>query len=79
MLVRAGEMVPMTAAELCAGKNSSDPLRGDWLEHWMNRTRRALSGMAHARNERVDQRRTELEHILSGLEDMKKEWKQWQR
>ena len=78
MLVRAGEMPSMTSAEICAGRNSSDPLRGDWLEYWMNRTRRALNGMAHARSESVELRRTELEQVLSGLEEMKKEWEQWQ-
>ena len=79
MLVLAGEMPSMTAAEICAGKNCEDVLRGDWLEYWMNRTRRALNGMAHARSESVEQRRTELEQVLSGLEAMKKEWELWQR
>lgn len=78
MLVRAGEMPPMTAAELCAGKNTNDPLRGDWLAHWINRTHRALSGMAQAKQGNVQQRRAELEQILFGLEAMKKEWEQWQ-
>ena len=78
MLVGAGEMPCMTAAELCAGRNSSDPLRGDWLEYWLLRTRRALSGMAQAKSENVAQRRAELEQVLSGLEEMKKEWEAWQ-
>jgi len=78
MMVRAGKMPAMTAAELCAGKNVHDPLRGAWLEHWLNRTRRALQGMAQARHESVEQRRAELEQVLSGLEEMKKEWEGWQ-
>ena len=78
MLVRAGETEPMTAAEICAGKNTPDPLRGNWLEYWMNRTRRALNGMARARSENVEHRRRELEQVLSGLEEMKKEWDAWQ-
>ena len=76
--VRAGEMLAMTAAEYCAGKNTADPLRGDWLEHWINRTSRALSGMAQARSEQVAQRKAELEKVLSGLQEMKKEWDAWQ-
>lgn len=78
MLVHAGEMPPMTAAERCAGKNTSDPLRGAWLEHWLNRTQRALNGMAQAKQGSVEQRRSELEQVLSGLQNMKKEWEQWQ-
>ena len=76
--VRAGEMPSMTAAEYCAGKNTADPLRGDWLEHWINRTVRALNGMAQARSEQVAQRKAELENVLSGLQEMKKEWEAWQ-
>ena len=68
----------MTAAEVCAGKNTSDPLRGIWLDHWIGRTARALKGMAQARQESVEQRRAELEQVLSGLEEMKKEWEAWQ-
>lgn len=78
MLAEAGEMAPMTAAEACAGKNSNDPLRGIWLEHWLGRTRRALTGMAHAKQRSVEQRRAELEQVLAGLEEMKEEWEQWQ-
>ena len=68
----------MTAAEACAGKNTNDPLRGAWLEHWISRTQRALKGMANARQGSVEQRRAELEQVLAGLENMKKEWEAWQ-
>lgn len=78
MLVGAGTMPAMTAAQLCAGANSRDALRGEWLEYWINRTRRALSGMAQAKSEHVSRRREELEQVLSGLEEMKKEWEAWQ-
>ena len=78
LLVGAGEMPGLTAAELCAGKNTDDPLRGEWLDHWLSRTRRALSGMAQAKSESVAARRAELEQVLSGLEEMKKEWDAWQ-
>lgn len=79
MRVQAGEMAPMSAAEYCAGKNTKDPLRGAWLEHWINRTSRAVSGMAQARHDNVARRRAELEEILSGLLEMKKEWDAWQQ
>lgn len=78
LLVWAGKMEHLTAAELCAGKNSADALRGPWLDHWTGRTRRALEGMAQAKSEAVVQRRTELEQVLAGLQEMKKEWETWQ-
>jgi len=77
--VRAGEMDPMSPAELWAGKNTDDPLRGAWLDRWSARTRRALDGLARARGEGALPRRRELEAVLEGLIDMKKEWEQWQQ
>ncbi len=77
--VRAGEMGPMTPAELWAGRNPNTPLRGEWLDHWLARTRRALEGMALARGEGAPARRRELEEVYDGLLAMKKEWEQWQR
>lgn len=78
LLVRAGEMGSLTPAELWAGKNSRDPLRGEWLDRWIARTGRALEGMSRARGEGVSARRRELEEVRTGLMEMKKEWEQWQ-
>ena len=75
--VRAGEMPPATPAELWVGKNNGSPLRGAWLDQWLARTRRALDGMAQAREEDVSRCR-ELEEVFRGLMEMKKEWEQWQ-
>ena len=77
--VRAGTMGPMTPAELWAGKNVNDPLRGDWLERWIARTRRAVDGLVQAQGEQALPRRRALEEVLDGLIQMKKEWEQWQR
>lgn len=79
LLVRAGEMGPLTPAELWAGKNSGEALRGAWLDRWLVRTGRALDGMAQARGEDVSARRRVLEEVRGGLLAMKKEWEQWQR
>lgn len=76
--VRAGEMDPMTPAELWAGRNQNAPLRGEWLDRWLSRTRRALDGMALARGDGPPTRRRELEEVYDGLLAMKKEWEQWQ-
>lgn len=77
LLVRAGEMEPLSPAELWAGKNVNTPLRGAWLDRWLARTRRALEGMAQGQN--VSRRRQELEEVCQGLAEMKKEWEQWQQ
>lgn len=79
LLVRAGEMPPMTPAELWAGRNTAGPLRGDWLDRWQARVRRALEGMSRARGEEAPARKRELEEVAAGLTDMKKEWEQWQK
>ena len=79
LLVRAGEMGPLSPAELWAGKNNHDPLRGGWLDMWAARVRRALEGMAQARGEGVSVRKHELEEVLNGLIDMKEEWELWQQ
>ena len=78
-LVRAGEMPPLTPAELWSGRNSRDPLRGAWLDQWIAKTGLALEGIARARREDVTARRQELEEVHGGLIDMKKEWETWQR
>ena len=77
--VRAGEMEPQTPAQLWAGKNSAHPLRGAWLDHWLAKTGRALEGLAKAKQEGLEERRTELEQVHNGLLEMKEEWEAWQR
>lgn len=78
-LVRAGEMAPLSPAELWAGKNNRAPLRGAWLDLWIARMGRALEGMAQARGEGTPPRKRELEEVREGLVNMKKEWEQWQK
>ena len=78
LLVREGEMGPMTPAQLAAGANSPHPLRGAWLERWMEKTKRALEGLGRARQEGAAARREELEQVYAGLTEMKKEWDTWQ-
>lgn len=77
--VRAGEMDKLTPAELCAGKNSPAPLRGAWLDRWLQKTERALAGLVQSRQGGAAQRREELEQVRAGLLEMKKEWEAWQR
>jgi len=79
LLVRAGEMEPLSPAECWVGKNTNDPLRGAWLDHWLSKTTRALEGLSKARQEGLEERRARMEQVHTGLLDMKKEWDAWQR
>ena len=77
LLVRAGEMPTLSPGGMRAGRNTAEPLRGDWLNMWIARTSRALEGMAKAQEGEIIPRKRELEEVLNGLMDMKKEWEQW--
>ena len=72
-----GEMT-LTPGECWAGRQSRDPLRGEYLARQLSRLDRALAGMALARGEQVEQRRRELEEIRRQVADMKEEWQKWQ-
>ena len=78
LLVKAGTMEKLTPAELLAGRQSSEALRGEYLDHMISKVRRALEG------QRAAARRDEAAigqsvQILDGLTAMKKEWDVWQR
>lgn len=77
MSVREGEMPPLTPAELHVGQNRPDPLRGGWLDQWLSKTERALTGLAQSKQENAAARREELEQVRRGLLEMKKEWEAW--
>lgn len=78
LLVRAGEMPPLSPAELWAGKNRPDPLRGAWLDQWLAKTQRALEGVRRSSQESAAARCAQLEQVRDGLLEMKKEWETWQ-
>jgi len=79
LYAQEGEMPPMTPAELWAGKNSNDPLRGKWLENWLFKAEHALNGLRRSRQESAAVRIGELEQVRDGLLEMKKEWEGWQQ
>lgn len=78
MLVKAGVMEKLTPAELLAGRQSSDSLRGEYLDHMIAKVGRALEGQRSAarRDEAAIGRSVQ---ILDGLTAMKKEWDAWQQ
>lgn len=73
--VKGGWMAPLSPAELWAGRNSRDPLRLDYLAIIEAKAEKALRGHQSART--PDQTvAAELEEVLSGLREMKKELSQ---
>ena len=78
MTAQTGMMVPFTPAELWAGRQNQDPLRGLYLEGLLRKLDRALCGLAQAKESRGQARKQELEQVRFGLLEMKKEWDQWQ-
>ncbi len=78
MKVRPGRDRPMTAAELWAGRQSRDPLRGRWLEQCLAKAEKALEGQRRAKcpNEDTVAR---LKELTAELTQMKKEWDTWQQ
>lgn len=79
MLVRAGEMPPMTPGQLEAGRLDRDLLRGALLDKLMAKAQRAVEGTERAKQESAAARRGELLALLAELNEMKKEWETWQR
>ena len=79
LAVRAGSMERISPAQRWAGENRPDPLRGLWLDYWLNRTRRALDGLSQARTGSAEGRWMEMQQVYRGLQEMKKEWEVWQR
>lgn len=70
--VRGGEMPAFTTAELWAGKQSDDPLRGEYLQHILTKVGRALEG--HRAAQRPDEAAiARLEEAAAGLKAMREE------
>lgn len=70
--VRGGEMPALTPAELWAGRQSTDPLRGAYLEMMLGKVSRALEG--HRAAQKVDVAAIAgLEEVVTGLRTMKEE------
>lgn len=78
MEVRGGQSQPYTEGELWAGKQSHAPLRGAYLQHQLNRLKRAVLGLGQSQQPEAQERKRKLEGLISELSDMKKEWEQWQ-
>ena len=78
-VVMRAEAAPMTPAQLWAGRQSRDPLRGDYLRGLLEKLDRALDGLSRARDGRAEDRRRELAALRRELLEMREEWDAWQR
>lgn len=74
--VTGGEMPPLSPGELWAGKQSNDPLRGEYLDYIAAKVSRALTG--HIAAAQPDGAAImELQEVLTDLLRMKGEWLSW--
>lgn len=72
LCAQGGEMPPLTPAELWAGRQQDDPLRGAYLEFLQEKIERVLRGLRQAsRQDEAELRR--LEGVAAGLAEMRKE------
>ena len=71
-------MKPLTPVQCWAGRQSQDPLRGEYLGRLLEHTGRALEGLSRSVQPGALTRRQELETVRAGLEQQLEEWKQWQ-
>lgn len=78
LLVKAGEMFHMSPAELLAGRQKNDSLRGEYLTHLIEKVTRALQGQRSASNINESAIK-QLTDVLDGLTEMKGEWDAWQQ
>lgn len=75
LTVRGGTMSPATAADAWGGfLLQKDPLWGLYLEDRLLRLRRAVSGLAKARDSTAEKKRQELSCVIAALEDKRREW-----
>lgn len=78
LLVKAGVMDDMTPAELLAGCQNNDPLRGEYLAHLITKVNRALQGQ-HSATHKDEAAIKQLADVLDGLIEMKREWDSWRQ
>lgn len=81
-LVKAGHMEPLTPAETWAGRQRQGmdaPLREAYLEKLLFRAERALSGVRSSTKQADAARAAELELVTAGLDQMRREWIEWQQ
>ncbi len=77
-VAKAGVMPNLSPAEVYAGRQSKDSMRGEYLDHLITKVTRALEGQRSA-TQKDESSIAELTRILAGMKAMREEWSTWQR
>lgn len=81
LLAAPGHDTPYTPAELWAGRQrpgESGPLRTQYLERLLTRTKRIIKGLERSSAAKDALRRTHYEALVQELQEMQREWLAWQ-
>lgn len=81
MAVEAGESAPYSEGEKWAGRQwraMDSPLRGAYLEDMLRRAERALAGVEKSLRPEDAPWRETLGTVVAQVEELKKEWQEWQ-
>lgn len=79
LLVSYGDAVPLSVGEEWAGCQApgmEQELRGDYLQHLLDKTARAMDGISRGKDHT---RLEELRQLHQALQTMKEEWDTWHR
>ncbi len=82
LLAKPGEMKPLTEGEIWVGrqtKNMNNPLRGRYLDQELQKLRRAVTGLERSQQPEDQEKKKWYELAIWEVQQMKKEWEQWQR
>lgn len=82
LLAEPGNMQPLTPGEIWVGRQmaGTDPiLRSRYLEQEHQKLLRAVEGLALSKCPGDEEKRKQLTEAAREVEQMKKEWKQWQQ
>lgn len=82
LCVKSGGAKPMTPAEEWVGRQqppSDQPLRGLYLERTLFKLGRAIAGVEQGSGSENAAKLAELKALYCSIDQMKKEWDEWQR
>ena len=81
LLAKGGEMPPLSEGEIWVGRQQPTmkmPLRGRYLEQELGRLHWAAEGLSHSQREEDKEKYVRFLQAAQEVEEMKKEWDQWQ-
>lgn len=82
LLARGGEMPPLSGGEIWVGRQTPEtesPLRARYLEQELSKLRWAAEGLGRSQRPEDREKRDCFLRAIGEIEQMKKEWEQWQQ